>query len=1260
MFILFITTPLHAEKEAPPVDPSAGKTVPADHEHAEQTSADGPNSSATQTAAEARKHQTKNTPSSGTAAGDDQASAATSPDANRQLSEGDRRFFEEKIRPILVRRCYECHGPDAEDVGGQLRLDHRRGLLDGGYRGPAIVPGHPEKSLLIEAIEYGDSELQMPPDSKLPAAEIALLREWITRGAPDPRELRAKQASQRSAMNVAQRAAEHWAWHPPQRSRLPAVDNKAWPLDRLDFFILARLEAAGIEPAPDAERHVWLRRVTYDLRGLPPTPDEVADFLADSSAEAYERVVDRLLAEPAFGECWAQHWLDLVRFAETKGHEQDFDIPYAWRYRDYVIRAFNQNVPYDVFVVEHVAGDLVDPPRIDAATRTNQSIQGTGFWHLGEATHSPVDIRGEEADRIANQLDVFGKAFLGLALGCTRCHDHKFDALTTADYYALCGFLQSSSYQLADVSDVVAQRECFQSLQRLRSESVGELSAAYARSRIPRLPAFGKALLQAADSLSLAELGQQAIDAQRAAPSSRTAPSDANRSESQPPATHEPMSSSASQKNANAADISPTKRLSQELIEASHHPEHPLHAVAVAVRFEKAAAAESAEPLANRTEASAPEVPSRNSSPVAGAVALVLERWAQLELSAQQRQEQQMIVVTQKQGEGSVTTTRRPFDPARDTIADFSQFDPREWFTSGYRMGSGPLQAGTVLLGSAADRVLERVLPRSAATGDALSRRFTGFLRTRTFEVVGDTLWYRYRGKADVFLAVDSHRTVHGPLHGIVKQKLESLDRVTWFGHRVADYLGHRVHVEFTPTGPFELYEVRFGSDAPPAEFHVNRLLRNALANRSPQTVQDVVDATVGAMQQAIQWMATGLEGRPMVRDAAELINWVLSHDSLIMELPANDLPDEALQAAEHFKTLAKRYTTRRAEIEAAIPEPIFALALLDGSGENERIHLRGNHRRLAEQPTPRRFFEVLDGPEPMPIDHGSGRLELARRLVAKDNPLTARVFVNRVLHYLLGRGIVATVDDFGAMGSKPTHPKLLDDLAVDFVQSGWNIKQLVRRVVLSRTYRMASHCTDEAERADAANQLFHRAAIRRLTAEQIRDAILAVSARLDRRLYGPSVRIHITEFMRHNRSPKWSGPRDGNGRRSIYIEVRRNHLSHFLAAFDRPLPATTVGRRNVSNSAAQPLILLNDPFVYDHARHWAERLIATQADESAMLHAAYMMAFSRPPTPAEKECVAAYRSATEHSGETAQQRLDRWTEICHALLNVKEFIFLK
>ncbi|MAS92364.1 MAG: hypothetical protein CMO55_04140 [Verrucomicrobiales bacterium] len=358
-------------------------------------------------------------------------------------------FFEKKIRPVLAEKCFKCHSAEAEKLKGSLQLDHLQHLLEGGDTGPAIVPGKVDESLLIESILYGNEDLQMPPKEKLSDEIVNDFKTWIASGAywPEEKVPARGEKDESGKFDLQKRFQEHWSWRPVEKPELPSIEKTDWPGNPIDHFILSQIEKAGLAPADEAEKETWLRRVNFDLIGLPPTPDEIEQFRKDKSTDAHAKVVDRLLASPHFGEKWARHWMDLVRYADTYGHEFDYPIPHAHEYRDYLIRAYNQDVPYDLFIKEHIAGDLLDTPRRNSEKHFAESPIGTGFWFFHEATHAPTDVLANEADIMDNQIDVFGKSFLGLTVSCARCHDHKFDAISTADYYAMTAYLQSSARQ---------------------------------------------------------------------------------------------------------------------------------------------------------------------------------------------------------------------------------------------------------------------------------------------------------------------------------------------------------------------------------------------------------------------------------------------------------------------------------------------------------------------------------------------------------------------------------------------------------------------------------------------------------------------------------------------------------------------------------------------------------------------------------------------------------------------------------------------
>jgi hypothetical protein len=345
-------------------------------------------------------------------------------------------FFETKIRPVLVEHCYKCHAAEAKIIKGGLRLDSRDGLIKGGDTGPSVVLGHPEKSLLLKALKYDG--IEMPPKGKLPQSVVKDFETWIKMGLPDPRK---SDDVPRSRTIDIQAGRKFWALQPVADPTPPNVKNAAWPRDTIDRFVLAKLEDKGLKPVADADRYTWLRRVTFDLTGLPPSVKEIDDFIRDESPQAREKVVDRLLASRAYGERWARHWLDLTGYADMMGTSNNVYAEFAWRYRDYLIEAFQKDKPFDRFIREQIAGDLM---KADNIPERAENITATGFLMVGDVEIVEPDKAKLEADHIDTQVSKIGTAFLGMTLGCVRCHDHKFDPIRLSDYYGIAGMLRSS------------------------------------------------------------------------------------------------------------------------------------------------------------------------------------------------------------------------------------------------------------------------------------------------------------------------------------------------------------------------------------------------------------------------------------------------------------------------------------------------------------------------------------------------------------------------------------------------------------------------------------------------------------------------------------------------------------------------------------------------------------------------------------------------------------------------------------------------
>jgi hypothetical protein len=776
-------------------------------------------------------------------------------------------FFEAKVRPVLVENCYPCHSARAGKSAGGLRLDTRDATRAGGDRGPAVVPGDPKASLLLTAVSHADPDLRMPPKKpRLPDAVVADLTAWVKAGAADPRGGEAAVAP-RPAVDL-EAGRKFWAFRKPADHKPPATKDPGWARRDLDHFVLARLEAAKLAPSPDADPAVLLRRLHFDLVGLPPSPDAVRDFLARVKAKgldaAAEAEADALLATPQFGERWGRHWLDVARYAESSGKEANISFPYAWRYRDYVIDAVTADLPYDRFLTEQVAGDLL--PAADDAERARRLI-ATGFLAVGPKNLDEGNVKQFTADLIDEQIDALTRAVTANSVACARCHDHKFDPFAMRDYYALAGvFASTRTY-------------------------------------------FG-------------------------------------------------------------TFVSPANRA-----------------------------------------------------------------------------------------------------------------------------GGDPL-----------------VLPRGAG------------------------------------LPV---------LHPSLKPEQVA---------KLKDDLA-------------------------------------ALQAEKPQTLTDAL---------RIFWRSGGIKG----------------------QLDKVDESGRALPLAMGVR-----------EGPEVVDAPLLERGEVGKPGK----------------PVPRGFPRVieLEGAAKPPADR-SGRLELAKWLTHPDHPLTARVMANRVWRHLFGAGIVRTADNFGFSGERPTHPELLDHLAVRFVAGGWSVKKLVREVVLSRTYRQSSAHDPDRFRADPDNRLLWRAPKRRLDAEAIRDAMLAASGELDpERPVGSLVATTIGDrpISLIGLDPKIPADLDGSVHRSVYLPVLRDRLPDALDLFDFAEPSLVTGDRETTDVPVQALYLMNSPFVRARARGLAGRVTREADGDPARLRRAFLLCFGRDPDPAEAEMVAGFLDRATALGGGDRERPGRaLATCCQALLAAAEF----
>ncbi len=833
------------------------------------------------------------------------------------------------------------------------------------------------------------------------------------------------------------------------------------------------------------------------------------------------------------------------------------------------------------------------------ADGSDESVLGTGFWFLGEEVHSPVDVSQDQADRFDNRIDVFGKTFLGLTVACARCHDHKFDAISNKDYYSLFGFMESCNYRLVR----------FDSLEQNRG--------------------VGRELAEARE---------------HARPAPRTG--DGRESALRPTA-------------ARMADYLLAAResfwpdLQKDPQRPGRSPRRP-----GASGWRRSPGSTSSTPLCSAAGPPLCATP-RRTPPTRCA-------WARACARPRRRRSRAFGGYSGTSAGGKPTPTPK----GGEVVVDYARGRPEDWMPDDATFGPGPARPGDLRMeGDAAhpavrlctaaaaeyDRTWDGLKPAAGAENEvgALGRmvRSGRTIRTPTFTANPGRVFYLVRGAGMVYAAVDSHVMIAGPLHGQLVGDIPAGDALHWASIDLTPYKGRRAHLEFTAAegSDFAVARVVQAEAAPAATERANNALLSLLSGDDAASPERLAAGYQRLFQETTKRLAADqIVGTPEAADYARLANWLLRRPELF--------PDE--NTARALRETAAACLAEQKKLAAQIRrESRLAPAMQDGDGVNEHVFKRGSYKTPGDE-APRRFLEALAGPEGMKVARGSGRLELARQMTDPAlDPFLPRVMVNRIWHHLFGRGIVASVDNFGVLGEAPTHPELLDYLADRFVKDGWSIKKTIRTLVLSSAYRMSSHPTEE-DKDDPQNLLLHRARLRRLEGEAIRDAMLSVSGRLDLKMYGPSVPVHLTPFLEGRGRPA-DGPLDGAGRRSLYIAVRRNFLSPMMLAFDTPSPFSTVGRRSVSNVPAQALILMNDPFVHQQAEGWAKRVLAQGGQDKERITRMYLAAFSRPPTDVELSACQDFVGRQAEDGGKKPDDPAVWADLAHTLFNVKEFIYL-
>ncbi len=1355
-------------------------------------------------------------------------------------------FFERKIRPLLATECYECH--DAKKQKGGLRLDFRDGWKKGGDSGDAIVPGEPEKSLLLKSIRHEDPDLKMPQKRpKLSDAAIADFEKWIALGAPDPRDEPPKADTSVPWATLLADRKTWWSLQPVRKFDPPAVKHTAWSPHEVDRFLLAKMEERNLQPAADADPRTIIRRLTFALIGLPPTADEVEDFVRDCDGEwetrrggereneehpapssprlvshsswrhakAVEHATDRLLQSPRFGEHWARHWMDLVRYAETHGSEGDPEIPEVWRYRDYLIRAINADVPIDQLIREHLAGDLLPHPRVNHDEQFSESILGTAHLRLVEHGFQPVDTRDEQVKVTDSQIDVAMKAFQGLTVSCARCHDHKFDAISQRDYYALAGIFESSRPAMVTIDppeflakhkpELAALKEkiraaLFESWKsephriaaRLLAEDKPDARAVAAMEKITALEKEIAALeliargrlseKQATKNVSAAphpfarwsfnsdardsagtlhgELlggaeirnGRLVLDGKDASFRSAPLPRDIREktieawvslatldqhgggvitvedakggvfdsivfAEKEP--QHWVAGSNNFKRSQNSGGAPETAKPGELIHVAATYradgtiavfrngelygqawksaTESPITFAAgnahillgkrhtpggkafLAGEIEEARlydrALEPADILASflagpdanavdsaeLTKALTPEERSKRDS-LTHDLGVAREAHRTLTFGSQEKEWRSAQTDAERNPANpfSIWTSlhRRTSDEmakgwnklseaTRDQSAktepagrrwSFSQAggDFAECFHYGTGIGNAPGACGDFAVLPSGESVLSGLMPAGVAT-NRLSAKHNGVLTTKPFRVETDFISVKAwgGGGAQARLIVDGYPLGMSP---IFPRAQLAKDESAWLRLDTKYRRGSWAYLEFATSADqtrrekgaqerswFGVSEiVCHDGDAPlrDRESAASAVLRGD-APRSAAELARRYEEAIGSALGA--WSA----GSP---DESQRL--------LLDFLIRRELLPVSLNRLGAVKPLVAEYRRLEAEIPAARHAP----GVLESVASDAALLPRGDHLKPGE-PVPRAYLGVFGGPSFQTKQ--SGRLELALAMTAPQNPLTARVMVNRIWLHIFGRGLVATPDNFGRMGEKPTHPELLDNLAARFAEEHWSLKAMVRHLVTSRAFALSADASPEARERDGANDLLSHARIRRLEAESIRDSLLAVSGPLDLKMSGPGISNNATGQAL---------------RRSVYLTIRRTALNPFLEVFDAPKPFTTAGRRDATNVPAQSLTLLNDRFVIECASTWADRSITEKADATpdARIQRMFETAFARIPTAREIAASKKYLSADGVSGDALLADAPAWRDFAQSLFNAKEFIFLR
>lgn len=1009
-------------------------------------------------------------------------------------------FFETRIRPLLIEHCMDCHSDAAAKTSGGLALDSRQGWQRGGDSGQVIVPGKPDESLLIAAIRRHEGVSAMPPKEggkPLSQQQIEDVVTWVSRGAADPRV-----RSEHLAGMSLERARSWWAFQPLTRPVPPTISNPERAFNPIDHFIVKELENRGIQPLDVTDRRTWIRRATLDLTGLVPTPEEIESFINDPSDEAFATVIDRLLASPAYGERWGRHWLDVARYADTAGDGADYPVREAAKYRDWVVRAFQANMPWNEFVRQQIAGDIYAKEQPDS--HYADLVTATGFLAIGKRYGYSPSPDFQHLD-FADVIDSLGRSVLGLSIGCARCHDHKYDPITIKDYYGLYGILQSTQWAFpggeeykrpANFPPLIPPAEV-QQRERVRADRLAEIDRKISETQQSRLaldPRFR------AGGIDL-DLESQELEKPPGKPWLSAGPN---------------------------AICSPAQSPFQHIfgegtrgVRLGHGTPHE----GLRYVFEKRV------------------TPSDGNN---------------IHFAIDFR---------------PLNTTNTP-----TTTADG---ETNQIGSCRFYLGRGVIE--------------------STAIECSVS--------SNEFAIKENNIWR-------VIAPLETDRWYHLHL---------SIDRESKTFSGAIESSAQSVTINSLPV---------------PATWDgiIDTFICDGFGHREGKVIARDLDNL-------------GLQTIPLPRQGD-------APPPRIAESPESKT--RLAELDQHLANLQKE----RVGIVAAETYPV-AYGVSDGKPIDAKIQLRGEPDKLSES-VPRRFLEILGGQHIARPDVESGRRDLANWLAGPSNPLTPRVWVNRVWHWHFGRGLVATTSDFGARGEPPTHPELLDWLASEFVESGWDVHALHRTIMLSRTYRLSSAThSDRVQQAsisrgseiDPGNRNLWRFARRPLDAESIRDCMLQVSGLLNPSIPGehPFPPVDSWAFTIHN--PFHAVYESDH--RSLYLMSQRNRRNPYLSLFDSADPNLSIAERSSTTTPTQSLFLMNSPFVHRVSAAFSRQMIARTEDPRERIRWAFEKALGR--RASDRDIDRGLRFVNDYSDSPKSIDTDAaWSAYARVLLTSNLFLFVE